>query len=408
MPFDPVALANETPDSAAFERAVLDHLGRDIGFDAAFFAVLGERPSAANIDAAALEAGLAREDYARELAPTKEAARARRGVAVDTEVLCERRVRSLGYHRAFAAPIGGRHSLLGLLAVRGVPLGALMLGRCGSTFTGEQRARLEALLPALAVARASFRLPWPGAALPSAPGGALLRLEGWARGERILERVASGGVDIVVRDRAGYREMVAEDAEGRLVWTRAGLDEPERSGWFYVDLLHLAAARAADQRRFLFIGSGGGVAVRQFARVYPGAALDLVESDPRVIALAERWFALDAVPNLAVTVGDGAAFLRRAPDRTWDAVVVDAYDGAALPAPLASRAFFDDVRRALRPGGGFAFNAIGALGGESDVSRIERAARAARFEVRLVPVLDPGEAYAPDATRNVVLVGRRR
>jgi hypothetical protein len=41
------------------------------------------------------------------------------------------------------------------------------------------------------------------------------------------------------------------------------------------------------------------------------------------------------------------------------------------------------------------------------VQRIERAARAERLEVRLVPVLDPGEVYAPTAVRNVVVLGRR-
>jgi spermidine synthase len=70
--------------------------------------------------------------------------------------------------------------------------------------------------------------------------------------------------------------------------SRAALDEPERSGWFYNDLLHLAAVRAPSRRRFLFIGCGRGVSIRQFARTYAGAVLDVVEPDARVIALARR------------------------------------------------------------------------------------------------------------------------
>ena len=135
--------------------------------------------------------------------------------------------------------------------------------------------------------------------------------------------------------------------------------------------------------------------------------LDVVEPDERVVTLARRWFGLDAIPNLSITIGDGVAFLRRAPDETWDAILVDAYDGSELSAPFAGRAFFADVRRALRPGGGLAFNVIGSLGGSSDVQQVERAARAERLDVRLVPVLDPGEAYSPMAVRNVVLLGHR-
>lgn len=407
MTFDPIALANEVPDAATFDRAVLAAFERSVGFDAAFFAIRGEPPTTVNVDAKKLEAAIARVDYADEIAPMKATALARRGVAVDTQVLGEQRVRALQYHRHFAAPIGGRHSLLALLTVRGVPTGSLMLGRCGSTFSGEHLALVEGLLPRLAIARASFRLPWWGGPLPTPRSSATTRLAGWLRGERAREHLADKSPEIVVRDRAGYREMVASDGRGELVWSRAALDEPERSGWFYIDLLHLAAVRAPSQRRILFIGSGGGVSVRQFARVYSGARLDVVDPDERVIVLARRWFGLDSVPNLTVTVDDGAGFLRRAPNETWDAIIVDAYDGSELAAPLASRTFFADVRRALRPGGGLAFNVIGSLGGSSEVQPIERAARAERLDVRLVPVLDPGEAYSPTSVRNIVLLGRR-
>lgn len=406
MTFDPIALANEVPNAAAFDRAVLDALERSVGFEAAFFAIDGEAPTTVNVDAKKLDAAMTRADYADEIAPIQAAALARRGVAVDTLVLGERHIRALRYHRDFAAPIGGRHSLLAYPTVRGVPTGTLMLGRCGSMFSEGQLSLVEALLPRLAVARASFRIPWQGSPLPAPRSSIGTRLTGWLRGEQVHERLTDGVPEILVRDRAGYREMVASDGRGELVWSRAALDEPERSGWFYIDLLHLAAVRAPSQRRILFIGSGGGVSVRQFARVYPGATLDLVEPEERVIGLARRWFGLDSVPNLTVTVDDGAAFLRRAPNGTWDAIIVDAYDGSHLAAPLASRAFFADVRRTLRVGGGLAFNAIGSLGSR-EIQQLEHAARAERLDVRLVPVLDPGEVYSPTSVRNIVLLGRR-
>jgi spermidine synthase len=408
MTFDPIALAHEAPDEATFDRAVLDALHRSVGFDAAFLAIMGDPTTSINLDAKELDDAIAHDTYVNDLAPTKAAAVARRGVAIDTEVLGERRVRTLRYHRELAAPIGGRHSLVAVLALRGVPIGGLVLGRCGSTFSAEQISVVESLLPRLAVARASFRLPWRGRPLQRRTSTGIGRVAGWFRGEETHERLTEARPELLVRDRAGFREMVATDERGELVWSRAALDEPERSGWFYVDLLHLAAVRASNQRRFLFIGSGGGVSVRQFARVYPGAILDVVEPDERVVALARRWFGLDAIPSVTVTLDDGASFLRGAPAAAWDAIVVDAYDGSVLAPSLASRAFFADIVRALRPGGGLAFNIIGALGGDGEVQALERAARAARLDVRLVPVLDPGENYSPMALRNVVLIARRQ
>lgn len=407
MAFDPIGLANDAPDERTFERETLDALARSVGFDAAFFAVKGAPSTTRALDASRLDAALARVDYADELAPVRAAALAQAGVAIDTEVLGERRVRASRYHRDFAAPMGGTSSLLAFLSVRGRPIGGLMLGRCGGSFSERERAEVEAILPRLALARASFRLAWPGAPLPLPRAGLGRALLDRLRGEVIHERRDEREPTLVVRDRAGYREMVAADARGELVWSRAALDEPERSGWFYVDLLHLAAVRAPCQRRFLLVGVGGGVVARQLARTYPGAYIDAVESDPRVVDLARRWFGLDAIPDLSITVGDGAAFLRRAPREAWDAILVDAYDGSELAGALATRGFFADARRALRPGGGVAFNVIGALAGGGDVARVERAARLAGLHPRLVPVLDPGEAYSASAVRNVVVIGRR-
>lgn len=402
---DPLALATEIPSAPAWDRAVLDALVRRVGADAAALCVVGEAPATHNVDAARLDAAIRRDALARDLLPLKRAALGARGVAVDTDVLGERAVRATSYHREFARPMGGRHSLLGFLSLRGRALGSLMLGRCGASFSDAERAAVADLLPALSFARASYRAPWAGAALPpprDAP--AWERLADALRGGRVLER--RGG--ITVREASGHREMVARDGGGReLVWTRASLAEPSRSGWFYVELFHLAAARARHRGRALFVGCGGGVGVRRFAEVYPGLAIDVVEVDPRVLHLAARWFGLGDVPGVTAHVADGAAFVAAARPASWDVAVVDAYDGVALAEPLAGEGFFRTLRRALRPGGAAAFNVIGALDGAGDVARVARRFRRAFDDVRLVPVLDPGEAYAPDARRNVVLVGSR-
>jgi spermidine synthase len=406
MSFDPIELAQSATLASTFERAVLEELQRHVGFDAAFFATKGDSATTVNLDAQQLDRAISRPDYASEVAPTRAAAVASRGVAVDTRVLSELAVQQFAYHRDFAAPIGGRHSLMALLRVRGRPFGGLMLGRCAATFSDHDIRFIEDVMPRLAIARASFHLPWQGARLDAPARSRATRAVDWFRGEHVVDKIGNRASQIAVRDRGGYREMVALENGRELVWSRASLEDPERSGWFYVDLLHLAAARARRQRRILFIGSGGAVAVRQFARVYPGVELDLVESDPRVIELARRWFGLDEVPNLSVAIEDGTAFVRRAPRSTWDVIVVDAYDASELSKPFAQRRFFADARRALRAGGGLAFNVIGVLGGSGVVREVERAARAELDDVRLVPVLDPDETYSPTAIRNVVLVGR--
>jgi hypothetical protein len=406
---DPLELAQHAPDAPSFERAVLDALGRAVGFDVAFLAVKNALPTTVGMDPATVARAVADDAYKHELAPLQRAAFARRHVVVDTEVLGELGVRRTSYFRDLAAPVGGRHGLLAYLTLRGRPLGLIVLGRRGGRFASSDVSRVESILPAIAVARASFgwaapHVPRP---LPRA-GGHLADLLGKVRGERVWAKAASSSGSIVVRDRGGYREMVERRAAVELVWSRAHLDDPSRSGWSYVDLLHLAASRASKRERALFIGCGGAVALHQFARVYPGMTLDVVESDRHVIELARTFFGLDAIPRVAVHVFDGVEFVERAAAERWDVVVVDAYDGCELATGFASGRFFANVRRMLAPGGAAAFNVVGSLRGDRVLQRVERAARAELADVRLVPVLDPGEDFAATSRRNVVVVGARR
>lgn len=395
MALDPITLAHESRDAASFEQAILDGLDREVGFEAAFFATHGETPTTVALDTATLIGAFASRRYESEIASLKR--HATRGVVVDTRHATEAEVRRRHYHRDFAAPIRGRHTLLAPLVVRDRVLGGLMMGRTGATFSDSAVARVAELLPAIALGRASFFLPWRASPLACS--------RGW-RGVLGLSQVRERDGELVVRDRGRFREMVRESADGDVVWTRASLDGV-RSGWFYVELFHVAAARAWNRRSALFLGGGGGVAIRQFAETYPGITIDVVDLDPRVLDLARDWFGLGAVPGLHAHVAEAADYMHHASDSRWDVVVVDAFTDLELPHSLVEPAFFRSLARALHPGGAIAFNTIGALG-TGVVHDVERLARRAFDDVRLVPVLDEGEDYDPRARRNVVVLGSRR
>ncbi|HEX5101238.1 MAG TPA: hypothetical protein VFV94_17125, partial [Polyangiaceae bacterium] len=207
--------------------------------------------------------------------PVKHAALARRGVAIDTEVCGLEHVRRTHYYREIASTIGGQHSLMAYVQWRGTVVGAFMLGRVGRSFTQRDVELMESLLPSLGVARAAFGTAWAPTPLPRPELGGLerwLRLNGSSR--VLASRQAASGM-LTVRDRDGFREMLATSGASELVWTRTSRADPRRSGWPYVELLHLAAALAAERRSALFVGCGGAVSVCQFASTYPGIALDV-------------------------------------------------------------------------------------------------------------------------------------
>lgn len=325
-------------------------------------------------------------------------------MAVDTDVLGIDRVRASHYYREVAATVAGRHSLMAYVPWRGRIVAAIMLGRSGSTFSRDDLQRVESALPALGVARAAFGLPCHVDPLAANGPGPLARWLGLAERERVLASMPGSRETLVVRDRAGFREMVASGAGEELVWTRAALRDPRESGWHYVDLFHLAAALAKQRRRALFIGCGGAVALRQFASVYPGIAIDVVERDPAVIELARRWFDLDTIPGTTVHIEDGAVFVARAAAGSWDVVVVDAYGAAAFDSPFATPEFFSNLRRAIDPGGAAALNVIGTLGARGPVRDVAQRALREFASIRLLPVVTPEESCAADTARNVVIV----
>jgi len=403
-----VELAQSARSAPELEAAVLELLHRTVGFDAAFFSVRGleAEPTVAGLPRATIERAVrGGAVYGRELLPVKRAALAARGVAVDTDVLGESAVRKTAYFNELAATVGGKHTLMAYVPFRGSIVAALMLGRSGARFSPSEIERIERMLPALGVARGSFGFPVVFEPLPRENQTLLEKLG--VRRERTLATRALPGATLSVRDRDGFREMLATSGRSELVWTRAALDDPARSGWPYVELFHVAAALARQRRRALFVGSGGAVALRQFARSYPGIALELVEHEPAVLELARAWYALDAIPKLDVHVADGVAFVAAAPPASWDIAVIDAYDAERTCARFTEQAFFRALHAALRPGGAAAFNVIGALAGDGPVRRVVRAARSVFDDVRLVPVVALDEAYAADALRNVVVVATR-
>ncbi|MDR2392184.1 MAG: fused MFS/spermidine synthase [Planctomycetota bacterium] len=143
---------------------------------------------------------------------------------------------------------------------------------------------------------------------------------------------------------------------------------PARTACGYVDLLHLGMVLTGrPPENMLIIGCGGGVGPRMFKENYPGAvkSIDVVDIDPWVFKLAEKWFAYpfsgDAVIKSHVV--DGRMFVEQAPpDRKWDYIIMDAYSsGGRIPKHLITGEFFRAIRDRLAEGGVMIINVISAF-----------------------------------------------
>jgi spermidine synthase len=122
-------------------------------------------------------------------------------------------------------------------------------------------------------------------------------------------------------------------------------------------LRYLAEGYTTNLQDVLCIGLGVGIVPRELAE--NGVRVDVVEINPTVVPLAERFFDFNPAQS-SVTIGDGRYFVNKV-DKTYDAVVLDAFLGDSSPSHLMSQEAFASMKRVLKPGGVLVINSFGDL-----------------------------------------------
>ena len=134
--------------------------------------------------------------------------------------------------------------------------------------------------------------------------------------------------------------------------------EEKKSASMFTYMLHgLAQAYSSRLDEVLCIGLGVGIVPMDFAR--DGAKVDVVEINPAVVPLGEKFFNLEP-QKLNITFGDGREFLNRSL-KQYDAVILDAFLGDSCPSHLMTREAFHAMRRVLRPAGVLVINTFADL-----------------------------------------------
>ncbi|MBM3821284.1 MAG: methyltransferase domain-containing protein [Verrucomicrobia bacterium] len=158
--------------------------------------------------------------------------------------------------------------------------------------------------------------------------------------------------------------------------------ERKQSTSLFTFMLHgLAKAYTEKLDRALCIGLGIGIVPMQLAR--EGTQVDVVEINPDVIPLAQRYFDFDPA-LMKIAVGDGRQYLNQGETR-YDAVILDAFLGDSSPSHLMTREAFAAMRRRLEPHGVLVINSFGdfAAGADFFVGSIDQTLRAVFKQVRI-------------------------
>lgn len=113
-----------------------------------------------------------------------------------------------------------------------------------------------------------------------------------------------------------------------------------------------------DPKRILVVGLGGGTLPMALRDMFPDIDIDVVEIDPAVTRVAEKFFGFKRDAKLNVHEEDGRVFVKKAirAGTKYDIVMLDAFEDEYIPEHMSTKEFLLEVKSALTPDGVVAAN----------------------------------------------------
>jgi spermidine synthase len=165
---------------------------------------------------------------------------------------------------------------------------------------------------------------------------------------RELARVKSDFQDIVIFESTSH---------GRVMVLDGVIQITERDEFVYQEMLtHVPLLAHGDAKNVLIIGAGDGGVLRRVLQHKNVQRAVMVEIDGEVIRLCKEFLpgiAADAWndPRADVIVGDGIDYVKKAPDASFDAIVVDSTDPIGVGEVLFTDEFYQNCARILTANG---------------------------------------------------------
>jgi len=176
-------------------------------------------------------------------------------------------------------------------------------------------------------------------------------------------------MQLVHSERSLYRQVLIYEDQGTrcLCFTRncaigrqscIELAQPQKLVFGYTHMMLGSLYLTPRPENVLIIGLGGGSLPQALSGMLPRTVIDVVEIDPAVVKVARQYFHFSPGPRTRVFEEDGRTYVKRAlrQGRSYDLIMLDAYDHEYIPEHLLTREFLQEVRQLLKPGGVVAAN----------------------------------------------------
>lgn len=157
-----------------------------------------------------------------------------------------------------------------------------------------------------------------------------------------------------------------------------------RDNFVYHEMMtHPALFAHGNAKDVVVIGGGDCGTLREVCK-HPGIeSVTQIEIDERVTRVAEKYFpelcSANNDPRANLAFEDGIAWMQAAPDESLDVIIVDSTDPIGPAEGLFNKAFYQQCRRALRPGGLFVQQSESPLAHTPLIVSMHRAMRESGF-----------------------------
>ena len=163
----------------------------------------------------------------------------------------------------------------------------------------------------------------------------------------------------LARTQSEFQDIVLFESfsHGRVMVLDGVIQITERDEFVYQEMLtHVPLLAHGDAKRVLIIGAGDGGVLKRVLQHSTVEKAVMVEIDGEVIRLCKEHMADIAGdawtnPRGEVIVGDGIDYVRRAPDASFDAIIVDSTDPIGVGEVLFTDEFYQNAARILTANG---------------------------------------------------------
>ena len=136
------------------------------------------------------------------------------------------------------------------------------------------------------------------------------------------------------------------------------VDEPDFLALTYTRTMMAFEMFKPDPREIALIGLGGGSIAKWCYRHHPGSKITVVELNPHVIAVRNKFHIPRDDHRLQIRCEDGAKFVAET-NKRFDVLLVDCFSADRLPEELCSQEFYNHCKRSLTASGLFVVNVCG-------------------------------------------------